>query len=470
MSSSQANINLNAILWLKTELDKTLADARSSLDFYIDNPSDMKSGKEALALYKLAYGVLKMARIRGGEILLQELIAVMNDLLAGRVRRREDALETIMQATIQLPDYLDYLQAGNADVPIVLLPLLNDMRATRDAELLSDSILELEELKNDAEFYAARKSSDESVQQLAKALRGVFQKSLLEWYQNRDAVNNLLKLAAIFFRLGNASKNVNSRRLWLVSQSVVEAIQCGDLESSIAVKSLLGKVDRQMKRLITEGEEQFDNSIPIELVKNLLFYVAAANSGNKTVNAVKEVYKLNQLLPDGGSIETARANLRGSNPDIYDSLTKAVVDDINGIKERLEVYAFSDKPDADILRPVVTKLSDLAETNGMLGLADERERLQQSSQRLEAALQAESILSREELQDIASVLVDVEIAVKSFAGEGSIDTDGQVPEQEYRKVYHAVIQETLTELGKVRATTLDYLERYKNYDLLKPRY
>jgi len=370
--------------------------------------------------------------------------------------------------TIQLPDYLDYLQAGNADVPIVLLPLLNDMRATRDAELLSDSILELEELNNDAEFYAARKSSDESVQQLAKALRGVFQKSLLEWYQNRDAVNNLLKLAAIFFRLGNASKNVNSRRLWLVSQSVVEAIQCGDLESSIAVKSLMGKVDRQMKRLISEGEEQFDNSIPIELVKNLLFYVAAANSGNKTVNAVKEVYKLNQLLPDGGSIETARANLRGSNPDIYDSLTKAVVDDINGIKERLEVYAFSEKPDADILRPVVTKLSELAETNGMLGLADERERLQQSSQRLEAALQAESILSREELQDIASVLVDVEIAVKSFAGEGAIDTDGQVPEQEYRKVYHAVIQETLTELGKVRATTLDYLERYKNYDLLKP--
>ena len=468
MSSSQANINLNAILWLKTELDKTLADARSSLDFYIDNPSDMKSGKEALALYKLAYGVLKMARIRGGEILLQELIAVMNDLLAGRVRRREDALDTIMQATIQLPDYLDYLQAGNADVPIVLLPLLNDMRATRDAELLSDSILELEELNHDAEFYAARKSSDESVQQLAKALRGVFQKSLLEWYQNRDALNNLLKLAAIFFRLGNASKNVNSRRLWLVSQSVVEAIQCGDLESSIAVKSLLGKVDRQMKRLIAEGEEQFDNSIPIELVKNLLFYVAAANSGNKTVNAVKEVYKLNQLLPDGGSIETARANLRGSNPDIYDSLIKAVVDDINGIKERLEVYAFADKPDADILRPVVTKLSDLAETNSMLGLADERERLQQASQRLEAALQAESILSREELQDIASVLVDVEIAVKGFAGDGAIDTAGHVPEQEYRKVYHAVIQETLTELGKVRATTLDYLERYKNYDLLKP--
>ena len=468
MNDTDANINLNAILWLKSELDKTLNDARSSLDHYIDNPSDLNSGKDALALYKLAYGVLKMARIRGGELLLQELIAVMDELLAGRLRRRDDALDTVMQATAQLPDYLEYLQAGHADVPIVLLPLLNDMRASRDAELLSDSILELAELSNDSEFYANRKSSGEPVEQLAKGLHGIFQKSLLDWYQDRDTSNNLLKLAAIFFRLGNASKGVNSRRLWLVSQSVVEAIQCGDLETSIAVKTLLGKVDRQMKNLINTNEEEFDQSIPLELVKNLLFYVAAANSGNKTVDRVKEVYKLNALLPDGGSVETARANLRGAGKNIYRSLTKAVDDEINVIKERLEVYAFADQPAVDMLMPVVDKLNGLAETVGMLSRNRERENLLQASARLDKALSAESVLTREEIQDLASLLVDVEISVKGFVGEKTSNDEIDVHEQEYRKVYYAVVQETLAELGKVRAATIDYLDRYKNHDLLAP--
>ena len=53
----------------------------------------------------------------------------------------ERPLEVLMRAALQLPDYLERIKAGSPDVPLVLLPLLNDLRATRGESLLSEAVL-----------------------------------------------------------------------------------------------------------------------------------------------------------------------------------------------------------------------------------------------------------------------------------------------------------------------------------------
>ena len=39
----------------------------------------------------------------------------------------------LMRGTVLLPDYLERLQNGHRDIPIVLLPLLNEIRAATRA-------------------------------------------------------------------------------------------------------------------------------------------------------------------------------------------------------------------------------------------------------------------------------------------------------------------------------------------------
>ena len=46
-----------------------------------------------------------------------------------------------MRAMVQLPGYLDRVLAGGRDLALVLLPLLNDMRAVRGSPLLSEGTL-----------------------------------------------------------------------------------------------------------------------------------------------------------------------------------------------------------------------------------------------------------------------------------------------------------------------------------------
>src|SRR5574344_1234134 len=62
-------------------------------------------------------------------------------LVAGRVGNQGEALEVLMQAILQLPVYLDRIQTARRDLPMVVLPLLNDLRAARGEKLLSETSL-----------------------------------------------------------------------------------------------------------------------------------------------------------------------------------------------------------------------------------------------------------------------------------------------------------------------------------------
>src|SRR3546814_16540363 len=46
-----------------------------------------------------------------------------------------------MRGVVLLPDYLERLQSGHKDIPIVLLPLLNELRAARGESGLSERVL-----------------------------------------------------------------------------------------------------------------------------------------------------------------------------------------------------------------------------------------------------------------------------------------------------------------------------------------
>ena len=59
--------------------------------------------------------------------------------------------------------------------------------------------------------------------------------------------------------LENSATRDDMYQLWWVVSGVLEALQNGGLETSIAVKRLLGQTDRQIKYVIDEGLLAFDN-------------------------------------------------------------------------------------------------------------------------------------------------------------------------------------------------------------------
>ena len=123
----------SALGWVRDDLDECLDSVRENLEAYADDMSQREpllSVQEALEQLNLTFLTMEQ---NGAGILTDEMIAVGGHMLHNGAADCEDSLNALTDAVIVLPSYLDRLQAGHEDLPILLLPTLNELRATVDS-------------------------------------------------------------------------------------------------------------------------------------------------------------------------------------------------------------------------------------------------------------------------------------------------------------------------------------------------
>ena len=264
------------------ELAVTLQDARLALEQFAEGEGGPNIIERCVGLLHTARGVLRMTETHGASLLAEEMEETCRHL--GRLRGQEgsdEAVDALSRAAVQLPAYVERILNGGRDIPLVLLPLLNDLRAARGKPLLSESTLLLLNVFTPVEAIADPRQapvSGEDLQALVKQLRPRFQLALLGWIKGSDSERNLAMLGEIAGRLEAATRAPEIHRLWWVVAGVTEALVGHGLETSVSLKRLMGQVDREMKRLLSIGEERCAAQPPRELINNLLYYIARARN------------------------------------------------------------------------------------------------------------------------------------------------------------------------------------------------
>ena len=129
-----------ALEWVKGEIAETLIQARVALDGYAVQPApDVLA--QCLACIHQVHGSLLMVEFYGAALLAEEMEQLVIALQQGRVPHLDEALRLLQQAFSQLPLYLDRAHSARRDWPLVVLPLLNDLRTARGEALLSETSL-----------------------------------------------------------------------------------------------------------------------------------------------------------------------------------------------------------------------------------------------------------------------------------------------------------------------------------------
>ena len=134
-------IDTTTLGWVKPELDATLRQAREEIEAFAENPSQTAHMEVCAGHMHQVHGTLRMIELYAPAMVAEEMERLALSLLRGEVAERDDACAALMRGVVQLPDYLERLQGGHRDIPIVLLPLLNELRATRGETGLSESVL-----------------------------------------------------------------------------------------------------------------------------------------------------------------------------------------------------------------------------------------------------------------------------------------------------------------------------------------
>lgn len=141
MSTLRDAMSHAALGWVKPELDETLRQVRNELEYYAEDPADGSRMRFCAGYLHQVQGTLRMVELYAPAMVAEEMEQLANAIGAGEVPDRDEACATLMRGSVLLPDYLERLQNGHRDIPIVLLPLLNDIRLARAAPVINESVL-----------------------------------------------------------------------------------------------------------------------------------------------------------------------------------------------------------------------------------------------------------------------------------------------------------------------------------------
>ncbi|HEY2808079.1 MAG TPA: Hpt domain-containing protein [Steroidobacteraceae bacterium] len=442
------------------EVNATLAEARSALENYVEQPDNVALLERCVGDLHQVQGVLRMLEIYGAALLAEEMEHVAQYLMATHTERKSQAesLDALMRAMVQLPGYLERVLAGGRDLALVLLPLLNDLRAVRGSSLLSEGTLLVLNLRSDQQAQPTAGSPDEpamTVEQWARRLRARYQVGLIGWIRGERVQQNLETLANVARKLEQIATRQPVFQLWWVVGAVIEALQEHGLEGGQSIKRLLGLGDREIRRLYEQGEARYAQSPAVELLNNLLYYVGRAESSGGRVNAVRASFRLAELLPVDESIEQERENLSAPSIKLMQTVAAAIREDLAKVKDVLDIFVRRGAGQPQELGPQVDMLRKIGDTLGVLGLGELRAKVQLETERLAKIVDGTVKADEAMLVEIAAMLIGVEDRLDDglvgliLPKDPAADASG-AEDSEFQQVQAAVLRECIVNLARIK--------------------
>jgi chemosensory pili system protein ChpA (sensor histidine kinase/response regulator) len=441
------------------EVNASLAEARVAIETYVEQPENLALLVRCAADLHQVQGVLRMLEIHGAALLAEEMeqVAAYIRATAGDRKSQAESLDALMRAMVQLPSYLDRVLSGGRDLALVLLPLLNDLRAVRGSALLSEGTLLVLNLKSDKQPAPVPPAAGEtplSVEQWARRLRARFQVGLIGWIRGERVDQNLEILAAVAFKLEQVVTRQPVFQLWWVIGGVIEALMQRGLEGGISVKRLVGLADRELKRLYEETEARYAEHPPVELLNNLLYYIARADSKGPRVTAIRASFRLGELLPVDDTIEEERDSLSAPSVKLMRTVAAAIREDLGKVKDVLDIFVRRGGQPHE-LGPQVALLRKIGDTLGVLGLGDLRSKVQAEITRLDEIVAGTRPPDAAALVEIAATLIGVEDRldadlVRMVMPQARISGETAQDDADFHQVQAAVLRECILNLARVK--------------------
>lgn len=461
-----------ALEWVKGEIAETLKQAHQAIEAVLDDPQAFPGLDECLDYIHQVHGSLQMVEFYGAALLAEEMEHLVEALQHERVSHRDEALHLLLQALGQLPIYLDRVQSARRDLPLVVLPLINDLRSARGESLLSETSLfspQLPELPPlSAEALALLEPPE--LPNVLRKLRQTLQMALVGLLREQDDQTHLGYLAKVFTRLEALSGDTPLSPLWQVASALVEGMREGVIANSPALRSLFKDADKELKRLLDQGMAGLNQPPPPELLKSLLFYIAKAEHPTGQMLTMKDRYSLDDALPDSAMVDEERARLAGPDRDAMRSVLAALCEELVRVKERLDLFVRSDRQHTSDLESLLAPLRQIADTLAVLGFGQPRKVIIDQLAVVLSLAQGQREPNDAILMDVAGALLYVEATLAGMVGtvEPESPEDARLPTTDLTQIHQIVIKEARICLQQAKDLIVDYIDADWDRQHLQP--
>ena len=474
MSALHQAIEYSALGWVKPELDETLRQVRVEVEGFAEDPSDTSRMRVCADLLHQVQGTLRMVELYAPAMVAEEMEHLSLALQNGQTADRDNACSALMRGVVLLPDYLERLQSGHKEISIVLLPMLNELRAARGESVLSESVLFNPDLDRALPSDLPRTAQASGAARSAETAPFLVRlRDALQSWPEQGAPTDPDGLKAASEALLARSDNEAQRRMFWVASMVADALRARALNASPALRQAYASVEREARAMFAQAG--YDASRPeaaLEPTRQLLYHVSSSDSSHPTLNELRRVFDLDALKPTESELDHARGSVAGRNRSLLDTVAAAVKEDLLRVKDELDLYLRTGKRDPAELQPQAERLQAVSDTLGMLGLGLARSLVQQQRDAMQDIVEGKRQADETALLEVAGALLYVDASLddqvaRLAAGDGA-DSEEDLANAEARKVLDVLIREAITNFTSARQAFEAFVETNWSHAELEP--
>ncbi|MGO1540818.1 MAG: Hpt domain-containing protein, partial [Luteimonas sp.] len=452
-------IDYTALGWVKPELDETLAQVRQEIEAFVEDPADTSRMRFCAGYLHQVQGTLRMVELYAPAMVAEEMERLAQALQKDETADRNAACATLMRGVVLLPDYLERLQGGHKDIPIVLMPLLNELRAARGAAGLSESVLFTPDLQRPlpAGLPASQEAaSDRTVADHVQVL-GAHMTAWPEGGAPGDAAGFAAALEAL---LPHARDEALQRMLW-VAQRAMHAVADGAIDAGSGLRQALATVVREARRRLVDDDVLASADVALEATRQVLFHVAGSDGDHPALQELRSTFELERAAPSEAELSHAQGSLSGRNRALLDTVAAAVKEDLLRVKDALDLHLRTGEGAAAGLEPQVEVLGRVADTLGMLGLGVARTVVLEQRDAVDAVVRGDRPASEDVLLDIAGSLLYVDASLDEQVarlGDGDADQEQDPLASESRRATEVIAREAIANFSDARQAFVAFVE------------
>lgn len=362
---------ISSIDLVKTEIDATILLAETSLANFIDNRDDGEVLQNCIDCLNQLRGIFTLIEVRACVLLCQEAVSLANEVPVGAGEDKNALLSSLSKAIFTLRRYGDYYARSKRDIPELLLPAINELRQAQGEQLLPESHFFDLALPNSSDL-ACHCGADaeqrlDNFDHHARRFRHMYQVGLLDLLKDRNQTIAFNLIARASLGAARLCAGQALAELWVVSKIVAEAMNAQKMLITPPRKRLFMGLERYLRNLVKEGAEVAEQAAPKALIKELLYLLSLSDDKAEQSELAIKTYQIPALELDDASLQAEAKRLFGPGPDALRSLSQALSEELNSVKEKLDVMDRNADPDPEDLAVIAERL---AQVNGTLKMLD----------------------------------------------------------------------------------------------------
>ncbi len=284
--------DIGPLTWVKDEIDQVLTTVLGNIESVAANPNDLSVLRLSQThLYQVS-GALDMVGLEGCKRFCAELEKITSKLDKQLIAPAPELLADIAHALNALKSYLQDLLNGMPDTPVRLFSALNPL-VVAQGEILDESDLFFPDTSQLAPKDLQSKSlGDTDYVSFIIEQRVHYQKSLLAWLQKKQA-SDLDSMRLAIENVSQVQETSGQKTLWWVASAFAESLNDEKISAHAGARRLCRRIDQELRSL-SEGQTKPYG----QLLKDILYYVAVSDSTSASLDKVRAVFELDNLIPN----------------------------------------------------------------------------------------------------------------------------------------------------------------------------